>query len=377
MSGAATPSETSTPHVLFAILDWGMGHATRTWPLIVAARSSGARITVASRGTAGAWLDARMAEWDEANGNASAPPWKRVEKPGVTIRYAKGRTTLLRIGLQIPRFVASFRKERQWTQGFIMENEVTHLFSDNCYGCHAGSTQARSVFMTHQFQPPVPSLAKPIARIWVHKLTQAFDEAWVPDSPDHAFAENLSVSTHPNTRYVGPLSRFQVLAPRGSHAEVTGGPFLLLGLVSGPEPQRSQMESALRACFLKDGRPALIFSGRPSQGKEREANVLTVHDPEDAFFRHAILEAECIICRSGYSTLMDLAVLGKTAILVPTVGQPEQEKLAKRWSNEWGWKTLQTQEIPHFRPSAPTGSFPSADQTDLEKLMGDWLGRTP
>ena len=377
MSGVPTPTETSTPHVLFAILDWGMGHATRTWPLIVAARSSGARITVASRGTAGAWLDARMAEWDQANENASTPPWKRVEKPGVTIRYGKGRSTLLRIGLQIPRFMASFRKERQWTHRFILQNDVTHVLSDNCYGCHARSTGARSVFMTHQFQPPVPGLAKPLAKAQVQRLSQAFDEAWIPDSPECSFAGNLSISTHPNTRYVGPLSRFQVLAPRGNHAEATGGPFLLLGLVSGPEPQRSHMESALRACFLKDGRPALIFSGRPGQGKEREANVLTVHDPEDAFFRHAILEAQCIICRSGYSTLMDLAVLGKTAILVPTVGQPEQEGLAKRWSNEWGWKTLQTQEIPHFRPSAPTGRFPSAEAPCPERLMGDWLGRTP
>ena len=57
-----TPTTTSKnhPHVLFAILDWGLGHATRTWPLILAARQSGAQVTVASRGPAAEWLQSRM-----------------------------------------------------------------------------------------------------------------------------------------------------------------------------------------------------------------------------------------------------------------------------------------------------------------------------
>jgi UDP-N-acetylglucosamine:LPS N-acetylglucosamine transferase len=37
-----------------------------------------------------------------------------------------------------------------------------------------------------------------------------------------------------------------------------------------------------------------------------------------------------VICRSGYSSLMDLKHLGKKAILIPTPGQPEQEYLAHR-----------------------------------------------
>lgn len=47
-----------------------------------------------------------------------------------------------------------------------------------------------------------------------------------------------------------------------------------------------------------------------------------------------ILSSEWIICRSGYSTLMDLAALGKKAILIPTPGQTEQEYLAKQLSQK-------------------------------------------
>src|SRR5690606_31575289 len=43
----------------------------------------------------------------------------------------------------------------------------------------------------------------------------------------------------------------------------------------------------------------------------------------------AISGADIVICRSGYSTLMDLVKLDKQAILIPTPGQTEQEYLAK------------------------------------------------
>jgi len=48
----------------------------------------------------------------------------------------------------------------------------------------------------------------------------------------------------------------------------------------------------------------------------------------------AILESDLIISRSGYSTIMDLAQLGKRAIFVPTPGQPEQEYLAEKLMKE-------------------------------------------
>jgi UDP-N-acetylglucosamine:LPS N-acetylglucosamine transferase len=43
-----------------------------------------------------------------------------------------------------------------------------------------------------------------------------------------------------------------------------------------------------------------------------------------------IEESNLIICRSGYSSIMDLAILGKKAVFVPTPGQTEQIYLAER-----------------------------------------------
>ena len=45
-------------------------------------------------------------------------------------------------------------------------------------------------------------------------------------------------------------------------------------------------------------------------------------------------ESETILCRSGYTTIMDLAKLGKKAFFIPTPGQYEQEYLAEKFKKE-------------------------------------------
>ena len=45
-------------------------------------------------------------------------------------------------------------------------------------------------------------------------------------------------------------------------------------------------------------------------------------------------ESEIVLCRSGYTTVMDLAQLGKKAFFIPTPGQYEQEYLAKKLKKE-------------------------------------------
>ena len=44
----------------------------------------------------------------------------------------------------------------------------------------------------------------------------------------------------------------------------------------------------------------------------------------------AMNQSNFVIARSGYSTIMDLAALGKKAFLIPTPGQFEQMYLAER-----------------------------------------------
>src|SRR5690606_28033949 len=102
-------------------------------------------------------------------------------------------------------------------------------------------------------------------------------------------------------------------------------------LLSGPEPMRTLLEtklwSQLRAC---PERQFVFVAGKP--GARPPGQIL----PNVRYFSHLnarelrsrMSEAELVISRSGYSTLMDLAAMGKKALLIPTPGQTEQEYLA-------------------------------------------------
>jgi UDP-N-acetylglucosamine:LPS N-acetylglucosamine transferase len=102
----------------------------------------------------------------------------------------------------------------------------------------------------------------------------------------------------------------------------------ILALVSGPEPQRKIFEDLLHDQLIKWGRTALLVCGLPEREERKEEGPLNIvsHLPS-VELNLAILESEMIISRPGYSTIMDLAVLGKKAIFIPTPGQTEQEYL--------------------------------------------------
>jgi predicted glycosyltransferase len=62
-----------------------------------------------------------------------------------------------------------------------------------------------------------------------------------------------------------------------------------------------------------------------------------------------ICNAKTIVCRSGYSTLMDLHHLKKQAvILIPTPGQYEQLYLANYWKEKFGMQVVLQKESPQF-----------------------------
>ena len=150
MSGGIHSEErTATKrHVLFAVLDWGLGHATRTWPLVVAARKSGIEVTVASRGAAAAWLQNKMHELQEEErltGAGPGTPWECLEKPGTNIRYAKGNLTLLQIALQMPSFLKSIAQERRWLRT-LLHRPTLRMWSATTV---MGFTQSSAAYHLH------------------------------------------------------------------------------------------------------------------------------------------------------------------------------------------------------------------------------------
>ena len=111
-------------------------------------------------------------------------------------------------------------------------------------------------------------------------------------------------------------------------------------VLSGPEPQRTILFDLLLPQARAAGRKVLFVCGLTEAGcgtDDRTDQVTCVpHMPTGVLFE-TLLSAGVILCRPGYSTLMDLAAIGRTAILIPTPGQTEQEYLARRVSEHYGF----------------------------------------
>ncbi|MEI6553824.1 MAG: glycosyltransferase, partial [bacterium] len=91
-----------------------------------------------------------------------------------------------------------------------------------------------------------------------------------------------------------------------------------------------------------------------------------------------IQKSSVVLARSGYSTLMDLATIGKKAILVPTPGQTEQIYLAAYLSEKNIFYSIAQDNFnldeALYLVKNTTGIFQPSSKMDLERIiLGDLL----
>jgi predicted glycosyltransferase len=166
----------------------------------------------------------------------------------------------------------------------------------------------------------------------IRRQVEKFDECWIPDFELHyGLAGQLS---HPhqlpaNTYYIGTLSRFS--APAGQREVPLPCDYDIMALLSGPEPQRTILEEIVFEQLKNTGLSGIIVRGLTEAAEEWDLTekIRVFSHLETAKMKEYILRSHIVICRSGYSSLMDLLTLGKNAILIPTPGQTEQEYLAR------------------------------------------------
>jgi UDP-N-acetylglucosamine transferase subunit ALG13 len=313
------------PRILFAPLDWGLGHATRSIPLLKYLIEKDFEIIIACKSNQKNVLAAALPE-------AHFEPLK-----SYSIRLGKTRwLTRLQLVLQAPKFWMGIWQERRMAEQLIKKYHPSLILSDNCYGFR--SKNCRSVLLTHQLSIRTGwgSLADQLLSWWNRRKIQAFDECWIPDTGrTTGLAGTLSTPAQRFSLplvYLGGLSRWKACAL----PPIKNGTLLIL--LSGPEPQRSLLEQKILSQALMLKQKTILIRG-VSQGKNKNPinEWLTVIDfMEGPELQECLCTAEWVICRSGYSTLMDLVRLQAKAVLVPTPGQAEQEYLAHHFSkNQW------------------------------------------
>lgn len=272
----------------------------------------GAEVLLASDGVA---LDLLKAEF---------PQLSAFELPSYRIRY-QSPNMVRNIAWQLPRIAYAVRAEQWATERLVSENGIHGIISDNRYGCFSG--RAQSVILTHQLHLRVPNgFLQWSANRVLRRALGKFDEVWAPDM---AGEPNLSgelshgePTIHPKVQFIGPLSRLQ--AGESEHE------YDVAVVLSGPEPQRTYLEQRLLEQAMPLPQKFIFIQGKTRAKEHHYAseNVEVVSYFTSQELNEVLLASEVIVCRSGYSSVMDLAALGKKALLIPTPGQTEQEYLA-------------------------------------------------
>lgn len=300
-----------TPHILVAVLNWGLGHASRCIPIINELLQQGAKVSIASEGRTLALLEKEF------------PHLGLYTLPAYDITY-KNKNMFWNIGKQLPKIARAIYKEHRAIRKLVQEQRIDAIISDNRFGCY--DRRIPSIFITHQICIKIPFFPlEYLVNICNHQCIYRFNACWIPDfEPPYNLAGSLSIPPKHlhSIKYLGALSRMTAQS-RKIEKEV-------IIILSGPEPQRTYLEELLIEQAQTLPQNFLLIQGKTEsyQHFKKGKNIEVKSFLTGKELNKAINSSDLIISRSGYSTIMDLYQLSKKAILIPTPGQTEQEYLA-------------------------------------------------
>ena len=357
---------THSSRVLVAPLNWGLGHATRCVPIIRELLRRKCEVVIAADGYPLRFLRQEF------------PHLEWVEFEGLKVEYSKGQSQVGAMLRQLSSFLRDIWREHKELKKIVERYEIDVVVSDNRFGLWCKGVH--SVYVTHQLMVKMPRGLKWMERpVWLfHRwFIGHYDECWVPDLEGE---DNLSGDLshkYPllkNTRFIGPLSRFSAEGIEWEDVRVEAEALDLkprydvVAVLSGPEPHRTNLEREITDNRLQitDNRLQIVVNSQqtltPSEQSSRPpktggqykivnsqqsllivqglpADDLRLAEHRDGvdYIPHLptkllqwyMQEAEEIVCRSGYSSIMDLYTIGRKAHLIPTPGQTEQIYLAE------------------------------------------------
>ena len=323
------------PHssrVLVAPLDWGLGHATRCVPIIERLLAEGHEVVIAADGYPLKFLRREFPHLD----------WVKFE--GLKVRYADGQSQVGAMLRQLPRFLRDIWREHKRLKEVVKMYDVDMVVSDNRFGLWCKGV--RSVYMTHQLMVKMPrGLEWMEWGVWrFHRwFIKHYDECWVPDIEGEGNLSGDLSHKYPllkNTKFIGVLSRFSREKVVWEDVRVEAEALDLkerydvVAVLSGPEPHRTNLEREITDNGLQiiDGSSLLIVQGLPADDlrlAEHRDGVDYIPHLQTELLQWYMQEAKEIVCRSGYSSIMDLYTIGRKAHLIPTPGQTEQIYLAE------------------------------------------------
>lgn len=329
--------------ILIAPLDWGLGHTSRCIPIVHHLLQRAYQPLFAGNQAQIAFIVSVF------------PGIETIHLDGYDVQYSKvdflNKST---IAAQIPKITSAITREHEWLSQLLTNRPIQGIISDNRYGLH--NKKIPSVIISHQLQ--ILTGMGAWANLQAHQLhlqrLHPFQQIWIPDV---ATVPNLSgqlghvPDLPPNSYYIGPLSQFSILnqstTPTNDH---------ILVLLSGPEPQRSKLEGILIKQLQNASKPVVLVSGTKQSTTISHPNIQHIHISSGSELYALLQGAQHVICRSGYSTLMDLTYASKPALLIPTPGQTEQAYLAEQMALNGPFAMQQQQSLQIHDITIPASS---------------------
>lgn len=273
------------------------------------------------------------------------PGLNQVSIEPYNIRYSRILPLWFKLLCDMPRILRVIKKEHEQLKAIIRTYQVDLIISDNRFGLYHDGIE--SIYLSHQLSIKAGIWSRVANKIHHHYIRR-FSKVWVPDfdNGQQSLAGELSVNPGlENVAYIGPLSR---LNPGLKQQNMIN----YLVLLSGVEPQRSVLEERLLEVFRNTGKTVVFVRGSAQKAEmEPCANIRMVDLAGPDELSQFIRDAETVICRSGYSSLMDLhALQKKRLILIPTPGQTEQEYLASYWKKTFGAEVITQGGLQGWKP---------------------------
>lgn len=329
------PVSSTEKTILIAPLNWGLGHASRSIPLIQQLLKEKKKVLIASDGDALQLLKKEIEN----------PSVEFHELPGYKVNYnsASMSWNMLR---QFPKISKAIKEEHKEVTRILASTSVDLIISDNRYGIY--NSRVKSILLTHQLNAPKANLFQKLAfRNQVNKWAKPFNEIWIPDYEDQRLSGKISdYNGSKILKFIGPLSRFNKIDSQEESQEI-------LVLLSGPEPRRSNLENQLTK-ILKNEK-VIFVRGSSSQNNSKQLENFETYDLADSNkIEELFHRAKLVITRAGYSSIMDFAELELKVVMIPTPGQQEQEYLSE-WLREYPTMTFLTEselakELPKLLP---------------------------
>ena len=303
----------SAKNILVAPLNWGLGHATRCIPIIRELEKNGFTPVLASDGVT---LQLLQKEF---------PHLLSLKLPSYEIEYANnGADFKWKLIKNSPKMIEAIFSEKKIVKKWIAEFDLQGIISDNRLGVY--SKKIPSVLITHQLNVlsgKTTWISSKLHQYFIKKFT----ECWIPDKKEN---QNLTgklghlKNSSLNLKYLGPLSRLE--------KKDLPIKYDLMAILSGPEPQRTFLEQKLSKEIQSFNGKIVFIKGiiESEQKIDQDNNVTYYNFMTTSEIETAFNESKIVLCRSGYTTVMDLAKLQKKAFFIPTPGQFEQEYLARR-----------------------------------------------